>query len=68
MSVARRHPRCAVYLTHTCVVCAPAGEITSVQALKTACEDVQQVCGHMRKTLKASLEKYKQEHPQTMQQ
>lgn len=45
-----------------------AGEITSVQALKTACEDVQLVCGHIRKTLKGALEKYKAEHPVSMQQ
>ncbi|GFR52287.1 hypothetical protein Agub_g14821 [Astrephomene gubernaculifera] len=37
------------------------GKITAVQAVKAACEDLQQVCGHMRTTLAAAVTKYQAE-------
>mmetsp|Transcript_7948 Transcript_7948/g.15465 ORF Transcript_7948/g.15465 Transcript_7948/m.15465 type:complete len:98 (-) Transcript_7948:185-478(-) len=34
------------------------GEITSNQALKTACEDLKQVCSHMSSVLESSIAKF----------
>lgn len=40
------------------------GQVTAMQAVKAACEDLQQVCGHMRSTLAAAVTAYQAQHPQ----
>ncbi|GLC37687.1 hypothetical protein PLESTB_000802100 [Pleodorina starrii] len=37
------------------------GQITAMQAVKAACEDVKQVCSHMRSSLAAAVAQYQQE-------
>ncbi|KAG2491719.1 hypothetical protein HYH03_009882 [Edaphochlamys debaryana] len=40
------------------------GQVTAMQAVKAACEDLTQVCGHMRSTLGEAVARYKREHPE----
>ncbi|KAG2427737.1 hypothetical protein HXX76_012062 [Chlamydomonas incerta] len=37
------------------------GKVTAMQAVKAACEDVSQVCGHMRTTLQEAVNKFQAE-------
>ncbi|KAG2452795.1 hypothetical protein HYH02_003024 [Chlamydomonas schloesseri] len=37
------------------------GKVTAMQAVKAACEDVSQVCGHMRYTLQEAVNKFQAE-------
>jgi DNA-directed RNA polymerase I and III subunit RPAC2 len=44
-----------------------AGETTAAHAVRGACADLKQVCGHIDAVFTAAVEEFKAQHPQAME-